>query len=161
MAEAATSRKREQSELSRERLIEAATRLFAERGYRDASVQAIGEAAAPVVVDCDGAGGVEVEEGGEVRELTAVSGAAPLARVHVHALPAMDVDPHGGEVTGTIGGLQHLAGAVGELAAALGGRSVATVQFATSDADAPLAVSARAGEPPVFALGDETFALPS
>lgn len=120
-----------------------------------------GEAAAPVVVDCDGAGGVEVEEGGEVRELTAASGAAPLARVHVHALPAMDVDPDGGEVTGTIGGLQHLAGAVGELAAALGGRSVATVQFATSDADAPLAVSARAGEPPVFALGDETFALPS
>ena len=45
MAEAATSRKREQSELSRERLIEAATRLFAQRGYRDASVQAIGEAA--------------------------------------------------------------------------------------------------------------------
>jgi AcrR family transcriptional regulator len=45
MAEAATSRKREQSELSRERLIAAATRLFAERGYRDASVQAIGEAA--------------------------------------------------------------------------------------------------------------------
>jgi AcrR family transcriptional regulator len=45
MAEAATSRKREQSELSRERLIEAATRLFAERGYRGASVQAIGEAA--------------------------------------------------------------------------------------------------------------------
>jgi AcrR family transcriptional regulator len=45
MAGAATSRKREQSELSRERLIEAATRLFAERGYRDASVQAIGEAA--------------------------------------------------------------------------------------------------------------------
>ncbi len=45
MAEAVTSRKREQSELSRERLIEAATRLFAERGYRDASVQAIGEAA--------------------------------------------------------------------------------------------------------------------
>jgi AcrR family transcriptional regulator len=45
MAEAAASRKREQSEQSRERLIDAATRLFAERGYRDASVQAIGEAA--------------------------------------------------------------------------------------------------------------------
>ncbi|MDX6672769.1 MAG: hypothetical protein QOH11_187 [Solirubrobacteraceae bacterium] len=120
-----------------------------------------GEGAAPVVVDCDGAGGVEVEEGGEVRELAAVSGAVPLALVHVHALPAMDVDPDGGEVTGTIGGLQHLADAVGELAALLGGRSVATVQFQTSDPDAPLAVSARAGEPPVFALGDETFALPS
>jgi hypothetical protein len=119
-----------------------------------------GAEGAPVVVDCDAAGRVEVEEGGEVRELTAVSGAAPLALVHVHALPAMDVDPASGEVTGTIGGLQHLAGAVGELSAALGGRSVATVQFATSDSDAPLAVSARPGEPPVFALGDETFALP-
>jgi hypothetical protein len=120
-----------------------------------------GAGAAPVVVDCDGAGGVEVEEGGEVRELAAVSEVAPLALVHVHALPAMDVDPDGGEVTGTIGGLQHLAGAVAELAAVFGGRSVATVQFETSDPEAPLAVSARAGEPPVFALGDETFALPS
>ena len=45
MAEVATSRKREQSQQSRERLIDAATRLFAERGYRDASVQAIGEEA--------------------------------------------------------------------------------------------------------------------
>jgi hypothetical protein len=119
-----------------------------------------GPGAAPVVVDCDGEGAVEIEEAGEVRELAVVSGTSPLARVHVHALPTMDVDPAGGEVTGTIGGLQHLAGAVGELAATLGGRSVATVQFATSDPDAPLAVSARHGEPPVFALGDETFALP-
>src|SRR5205809_4514315 len=45
MAEAATSRKGEQAEQSRERLIDAATRLFAERGYRDTSVQAIAEAA--------------------------------------------------------------------------------------------------------------------
>ena len=121
----------------------------------------LGEGAAPVVVECDGAGTVEVEEGGEVREVAADPGAVPLALVHVHALPAMDVDPASGEITGTIGGLQHLAGAVGELAAALGGRSVATVQFQTSDPDAPLAVSARPGEPPVFALGDETFAPPS
>jgi hypothetical protein len=112
-----------------------------------------GAGAAPIVIDCDGAGLVEVEEGGEVRDMTAASHAAPLALVHVHALPAMDVDPASGDVTGTIGGLQHLAGAVGEL-------SVATVQFQTSDPDAPLAVSARPGEPPVFALGDETFALP-
>jgi hypothetical protein len=114
-----------------------------------------------VVVDCDATGAVEVEEGGEVRVLPAASGAPPLVVPHVHALPAMDVDPASGQVTGTIGGLQHLAGAVGELAAALGGRSVATVQFETTDPDAPLAVSARPGEPPVFALGDETFALPS
>jgi hypothetical protein len=119
-----------------------------------------GQDAAPIVVDCDAAGAVEVEEGGDMRELSAASGAAPLALVHVHALPVMDVDPASGDVTGTIGGLQHLAGAVGELAAALGGRSVATAQFQTSDPDVPLAVSARPGEPPVFALGDETFAPP-
>ena len=39
------SKKDEQSTRSRERLIEAATRLFTEKGYRDASVQAIAEAA--------------------------------------------------------------------------------------------------------------------
>jgi hypothetical protein len=112
-----------------------------------------------VVVDCDVSGTVELEEDGEVRQVSA-AGAEPLATPHVHALPAMDVDPETGEVVGTIGGLQHLATAVGDLAASLGGRSVATVQFATTDPDAPLAVSARTGEPPVFALGEETFALP-
>ena len=45
--EAATrpTKKDEQATRSRERLVEAATRLFAERGYRDTSVQAIAEAA--------------------------------------------------------------------------------------------------------------------
>ena len=114
----------------------------------------------PVVVDCDVSGAVEVEEAGAVRELAIAPDAEPLAQPHVHALPAMDVDPASGEVVGTIGGLQHLATAVGELAAALGGRTVATVQFATSDPEAPLAVSARTGDAPVFALGEETFALP-
>jgi TetR/AcrR family transcriptional regulator, acrAB operon repressor len=37
--------KQDQSHRSREKLLEAATQLFAERGYRDTSVQAIGEAA--------------------------------------------------------------------------------------------------------------------
>jgi AcrR family transcriptional regulator len=39
------TKKDEQSTRSRERLVQAATRLFAERGYRDTSVQAIAEAA--------------------------------------------------------------------------------------------------------------------
>ena len=41
----AVTRKEQQALESRRRLVEAASRLFAERGYRDASVQAIGEAA--------------------------------------------------------------------------------------------------------------------
>jgi AcrR family transcriptional regulator len=44
-AAARPTKKDEQSTRSRERLVEAATRLFAERGYRDTSVQAIAEAA--------------------------------------------------------------------------------------------------------------------
>lgn len=40
-----TTSRTEQAERSRQRLIDAASRLFAERGYRDTSVQAIGEAA--------------------------------------------------------------------------------------------------------------------
>jgi TetR/AcrR family acrAB operon transcriptional repressor len=44
-AAARPTKKDEQATRSRERLVEAATRLFAERGYRDTSVQAIAEAA--------------------------------------------------------------------------------------------------------------------
>ena len=44
-AAARPTKKDEQSTRSRERLVEAATRLFSERGYRDTSVQAIAEAA--------------------------------------------------------------------------------------------------------------------
>src|SRR6266516_1453959 len=68
-----------------------------------------GEAGTPVVVDCDADGAVEVEEAGEVRALAVPPGAVSLGVPHVHPLPAMDVDPASGEVTGTIGGLQHLA----------------------------------------------------
>ena len=114
----------------------------------------------PLVVECAADGAVEADEAGKVRRLPPAADAAPLAVPHVHRLPPMDVDAGSGEVTGTIGGLQHLATAVGELAGALGGRSVATVQFATTDPDTPLAVSARAGEAPVVALGDRTFTLP-
>ena len=119
-----------------------------------------GRDAAPLVVDCGADGAAEVDDAGKVRRLPPAADATPLSAPHVRPLPPMDVDAGSGEVTGTIGGLQHLATAVGELAAALGGRSVATVQFATTDPDTPLAVSARAGEAPVVALGDRTFTLP-
>jgi hypothetical protein len=118
-----------------------------------------GPDAEPAIVDCDGRGAVEVEERGETRELDPAPDTSPLAVPHVHPLPPMDVDPEAGQVTGTVGGLQHLAEAVGELAEALGGRSVVTAQFQSTDPDVPLAVSARRGEPPVIALGGRTFTL--
>jgi hypothetical protein len=47
------------------------------------------------------------------------------------------------------------------LAAALGGRNVALVQFETSDPEVPLSITARAeaGEPLVVSLGEEEFEM--
>lgn len=117
------------------------------------------DAGPPVVLDCDGRGAVEVEAAGEPRAALGAEAAVPLPVGNVRALPPMDVDAERGRVTGTVGGLQHLAEAVSALAQALGGRSVATVQFRTSDPGTPLAVSARPGEAPIVALGDEPFSL--
>ena len=60
-----------------------------------------------------------------------------------------------------MGGVAHLADAVGALAARLGARNVAMVQFETNDPDVPLALTARAdgSEPIVVALGDDEYEL--
>jgi hypothetical protein len=79
----------------------------------------------------------------------------------VRQLPPFDVDVETAQIAAPIGGVAHLAGAVRDLAAALGGRNVAMVQFATNDPAAPLAITARAdgSEPIVLALGDEEFPM--
>jgi hypothetical protein len=46
------------------------------------------------------------------------------------------------------------------LAAAFGGRSVATADFATRDPELPITIAAREGEPLVLAAGDRRFVLP-
>jgi hypothetical protein len=76
-------------------------------------------------------------------------------------LPPFDVDAAEAEIAAPIGGVAHLAAAVRDLAAALGGRNVAMAQFATNDPQAPLAITARAdgSEPIVLALGEEEYAM--
>ena len=56
--------------------------------------------------------------------------------------------------------MANLGEAVLGLAAAFGGRSVATADFPTRDADRPLTIAARQGEPIVLAVGEEQFVLP-
>ena len=46
------------------------------------------------------------------------------------------------------------------LARAFGGRSVATVDFATRDPELPVTIAAREGERLVLAAGDRRFVLP-
>ncbi len=116
------------------------------------------------VVECGRFAPVEVDLGGRIvqlpHDLELDAQAPPLPEVR--QLPPFDVNAHRGEVTGTIGGLAYLADGVRALARALGAHNVAMAVFETTDADTPLAVTARAdsSEPVVVAIGDDEFELP-
>jgi hypothetical protein len=75
-------------------------------------------------------------------------------------LPPFELKPGEGVVTGPLGAVQSLAEGVGDLAAALGGHSVALAFYATTDADVPLGIAGRVGEPPILTIGEEQFTLP-
>src|SRR4029077_6835276 len=87
--------------------------------------------------------------------------ATPPPLPDVRQLPPFEVHTATAEIAAPLGGVAHLASAVRDLAAALGGRNVAMAQFATNDPHPPWAIPARAaaGEPIVLALGDEEFPM--
>ncbi|MGB2710135.1 MAG: hypothetical protein WBC33_01365, partial [Conexibacter sp.] len=85
--------------------------------------------------------------------------AAPLPLPHVRALPPFEIDALRAQITAPLGGIEHHARAVRELAEGFPGRSVLTVTFATSDAETPLHLAARSGDPMVLSLGDEAFEM--
>jgi hypothetical protein len=68
-------------------------------------------------------------------------------------------DPTLGEVSAPIGAVAMLGLGVLELARVLGGRTVATADFAMADGE-PVTIAARIGEPLLLAIGDEQFELP-
>ena len=78
--------------------------------------------------------------------------AAPATAIHVH--------PDTGEVSAPLGAVDALARGARDLARAFGGRSVATVEYATHDPLRPLTFAAREGEPTVVAVGEQHFQLP-
>jgi hypothetical protein len=84
----------------------------------------------------------------------------PLAEVRPPPASSMAVDPEAGELAAPVGAVANLAGAVLSLARALGGRSVATADFATRDPELPLTIAARTGEPILLAVGERQFELP-
>jgi len=118
----------------------------------------------PAVVDCGRFEAIEVDLGDRTVRIPhdAPLDAAAPELPEVKPIPPFEVDPESGEVTGAIGGLEHLVDAVGSLADALGSGSVAMAVFATTDPANPLSVSCRAGgaEPPVVAIGEQPFELP-
>jgi hypothetical protein len=121
-----------------------------------------GEGIPPLLAQCPADGPVTLSEGEDTVALDADRlAAAPLPLPDVRALPPFDVDALRAEITAPLGGIEHLARAVRELADAFPGRSVLTVTFATSDEDTPLHLSARTGDPLVLGLGDEQFEMDS
>lgn len=84
--------------------------------------------------------------------------------LHVHlpiAVPAsaLAVDAVTGEVEAPIGLLGALADGVRALAEAMGGRSVAHVEFGTRTGQV-VALAARTGDPVVVTVGEEQFEVP-
>ena len=122
-----------------------------------------GESAPPLGIECPAAGPLLLGEGDAVVQLDAARLAAtPLPLPEVKALPPFEVDAVRAEITAPLGGVEHQARAVRELAQAFPGRSVLALTFATTDPETPLTIAARAGEPVVLSLGeDEQFEMPA
>lgn len=120
-----------------------------------------GEELTPAVLETGRLAPVLATEGGRVRRMAHTQKLAVQlpALPEVRQLPAMDVDADTGEVTGPIGGVEHLGDALRALAELLGGRTVIAAEFESTDPDTPLALVARHGEAVVVMLGDEAFEL--
>jgi hypothetical protein len=86
--------------------------------------------------------------------------AAVLMVPEVKQLPPFDVDPAAGEVRSPLGGLEHYAIAVRQLAQILGADNVALATWETTTSDVPLSINARASEDVlVVALGEELLEM--
>ncbi|HEX7290120.1 MAG TPA: hypothetical protein VF250_03245 [Conexibacter sp.] len=116
-----------------------------------------------LVVACPALGPLLLAEGEEIVQLDADRLAAePLPLPAVKALPPFAVDAVRAEITAPLGGIEHQARAVRELAEAFPGRSVLSVAFATTDVETPLTIAARRDDPLVLSLGaEEQFELPA
>lgn len=117
----------------------------------------------PTMVEVDEWLDAEITEDDEVIAVpsSAVIEAPAKALPDVRPTPptAISIDVRTGEIEAPLGAIAHLADAVLALATAFGGRTVASVEFATSDPDTPITFAARVGERVVLAAGDEQFEL--
>ena len=143
-----------------------------------ASVAELGERAGAqrvvlLIDEGERAGATMIEWAGDALEVTEAGVTEPVARAAIaQVVPAelpeltpvppsaLSVDEETGELAAPIGVLAALAGAVVTLAAAFGGRTVATAEFATREPDQPFMLAARPGEPVVAQIGGATFAFP-
>jgi len=136
--------------------------LEASRATRVAvALDAPGDAA--VLLECEPGGPLELTTDGGTTVVApeATQGVAPLPVEAPLAPPAtaLTVDPLMGEIHAPVGVVASLVDGVLALARALGGRTVASAEFATSDPEVPLTLAAREGDRAVAAAGDAQFEL--
>ena len=89
---------------------------------------------------------------------------ASLTPLDVEAPPAppgsaVEVDLDSDQILAPVGVLPGLAEGVMSLARALGGRTIAAVDFATREPERPMTIAARDGEGVLVAVGDTQFEL--
>ena len=116
-----------------------------------------------VMVDVDAFLTAEVTVGETTTPVThadyAGTDAKPLPPITPVPPTALDIDLQSGEIQAPLGSVEHLAQAVLALASTFGGRTVASVEFATADPETPITLAARPGDPVILAAGEEQFEL--
>jgi hypothetical protein len=142
----------------------ATVRAFAERSGAERVVALVEADGGATLLECRPDGHVELTRDDRTWTLPAGTPVRAAPRL-VPAAPAappssISLDRDTGDLEAPIGAIAALGQAVLELARALGGRSVATADFATREPGAPLTIAAREGEPLVIAAGDRRFELP-
>ncbi len=115
----------------------------------------------PAVVDVGRLAPIEVQHGDRVVHLPHAIEleARPLGDLDVKQLPPFSADPSTGEVTATIGGVEHLARATRRLATLIGGRTACLVQFDTTTPGVLFGIAAQHEAPFVLTIGDEEFEM--
>jgi hypothetical protein len=142
----------------------ATLRAFAEQGgaVRVTALLDVGEGRTPVLIECEPHQPVGITQGEELYLVPedALRDVEPLPVTPPRPVPAtaISIDAAQGEVAAPLGAIASLALAVRELARALGGRTVAMADFATSTGE-PLSIAAREGEATVLAMGEHQFTL--
>src|SRR6478735_5779474 len=113
----------------------------------------------PAVVECARLAPITVTEDGEREELAhGAQLATPVPPLpEVRQIPGIQADAIAGTVAAPPGGIEMLGRALRDIAALLGGRSIAAADFETIDPETPLGLAARGGEPLVALVGDEQF----
>lgn len=149
--------------LARHSVEVATVRAFQQRSGATRVVLLLEAEQTATMVESDLDGGIEITEGEAVAYIpnTAAIPAPPKPLPEIRSAPAsaIHIDTDTGELAAPIGTVEHLASSTLALAAAFGGLTVATAEFATDDTELPITFAAREGEPVVLAAGDAQYEL--